>query len=250
MAEKQSLSQNKKDFMNRIKNMAEKGFTIVELMIALSILSALLLLATLVMAQIGRLYTKGVNQASLQNTTRNISDDISSAIEFSGFAPTTGSFNGYRSICIGNVRYSYQLNRKLGTDNSVTPAVLTRHVLWRDVMSSSTGNCVPLNLGAVTPGVMAGSGALSSVSGSGYEMMPENTRLVTMGYEQPVCGGVYKIRVYSAYGDSDLVGTKSVADKDCNGQSITVNEPFCQTIAGSQFCAISVLTTSVSRRLE
>lgn len=216
----------------------QEGFTIVELMIALSIFSVVMLISTLVMMQIGRLYTKGVNQANLQNATRNIMQDLSSGVQFSSgdniIGPRTdpsGVIPGHiKAICIGKTRYTYVLDLKLGRDEyprSGTTPLDTAHVLWRDSMGTS-GSCTPLDIR--TPGRPSGSGS------DGYEMMPINTRLTQFSLVPRITGG-YTAAVYSAYGDSDLVG------KDSD------NKPYCIGGKGSQFCAISILDTVVMPRL-
>ncbi|HSX37132.1 MAG TPA: type II secretion system protein, partial [Patescibacteria group bacterium] len=83
---------------------AQGGFTIVELMVALSVLSILLVMSTVILIQIGKLYTKGVNQAATQNAARDIINDLSSQLQVSGNAPD-GKTAGV--ICIGNQRYTF-----------------------------------------------------------------------------------------------------------------------------------------------
>src|SRR5579884_1902974 len=106
----------------KIKN-HQGGFTIVELMIALSILSTILIVSTAVLMQIGSIYTKGVNEANVQNATRTIVADLTATLQFSGFAPdncvTTPTtcysqspapsdlIHGPFAFCVGNTRYSY-----------------------------------------------------------------------------------------------------------------------------------------------
>src|SRR5665213_2550121 len=69
------------------KNLNRKAFTIIELMIATSVLSIILLLVTTMMISIGNLYYKGINQARVQDDVRTISDDLSSHLQLSDQAP-------------------------------------------------------------------------------------------------------------------------------------------------------------------
>lgn len=226
----------------------QDGFTLVELMIALSIISTILVMSTVLLMQIGRLYTKGVNQANLQNATRNVVNDISSAIQFSGSTPVTcgGSCNAtynsvpVSSICIHRVRYTFVLHRELGVDsaaNSVagtSAGVNTPHVLWRDTMASE-GSCPVLN---ITSSGLNGSGFPTNSSSDGYEMVPQHVRLTNFSLaENPSGSGVYEIKAWMAYGDSDLVIENS-------------GKPSCSGDRGTQFCAISILTTSAAKRIQ
>ena len=224
-----------------------KGFTIVELMIALTILSTLLVIATMVLMQISRIYTKGVNMANLQNATRTISGDLSSSLQFSGSAPapctasdasalTTCYVNKSNyggtivfSYCINTTRYSYVINKQLGKD-AITNAT-TSHVLWRDTMPAS-GACPTLDI--TVPGRPTGSGA------DGFEMAPDHTRLNRFYINQsPADSGIYTVQIWMAFGDDDLLVTPdSQGNTNCNGN------------IGSQFCATSKITTAVTRRLD
>lgn len=225
------------------KPSGSKGFTIVELMIALSVLSTILVMATAIMVQIGNLYSKGLNSANLQNTNRNIISDVSSALQFSGNpplpcteTPTTcyaDTHSGMYAFCIGTTRYSYVLNRELGNDNGVT----TTHVLWRDTMSSNSA-CTPLDLSQPDPTAVAGDVDGIPNSTNGYEMMPEHMRLTKFKVvESPSGSGFYSVDVWMAFGDSDLVNTAADGSATCNSG------------AGTQYCALSNISQTVIRRI-
>lgn len=226
----------------------QQGFTIVELMISLSVMSVILLLCTVMMIRIGSLYTKGVNMASLQNSSRTIMAELTSSIQFSGNLPVcvgaspapacSKTFAGSLQVsayCIGTTRYSYVLNRELGTDTDVAKTQ-TYHVLWRDIMKDLSG-CQPLDLSAATVATDSKSAGTPGNS-DGYDMVPSHMRLTNFNIvENPASSGIFAVDVWMAYGDSDLVNT--VAGKTiCNGGT------------GSQFCAVSQLSTSVKNRIE
>ena len=215
------------------KERSEAGFTIVELMIALSILSVILLVSTIVMTQIGKLYTKGVMQANLQNTTRNVMQDITSAIEFSGApiykAPSNSSYPAVRALCIGTTRYTYVIGKELGVDYDGTS---TSNVLWRDSITDPTTCTVSYNI-------------VNSTPTSGYEMMPEHTRLTNLGVDNSG-NNVYKFYISAAYGDSDLMNVGPANSTDPSQSFL----PTCKGGVGSQFCASSTLNTTVARRVN
>lgn len=205
--------------MRRLRlSTTQRGFTIVELMIALSILSTLLVMSTVILVQLGRLYTKGVNQANTQNTARNILTDISSQLQLSGSTPnpTTPGV-----VCIGNQRYTYRLDHKLTED----PA---DHVLWRDTTAGS-GACQPLNLDTETPS------DTQTQQGTGVELMPLNTRLTDFKVTANA-NNTYGIKVTVAYGDDDLVQHQDGATR-------------CVGTSGTEYCAVSSLSITVARRI-
>ncbi len=241
----------------RIKSVKSgQGFTIVELLIALSVLSVILVMASVIMIQIGHLYTKGVNSANLQNTSRNITSDLSSVLQFNGSTPspcnpppladphnqrtcaagtlTAGVPVPVYSYCINTTRYSYVLDREKGADGSYTPTAQTPHVLWRDTMTNSA-NCKPLNLFNPTP-------TDSDSSGDGSDLIPDHMRLTRFKVSETVTETnlhIYKIDTWMAYGDDDLV---QVDNPD--GHAI------CKGGTGTEYCGTSGISTTVTKRAE
>lgn len=244
-----------------IASRSENGFTIIELMIALSVLSTILIMSTVILIQIGALYSKGVNAANLQNTSRGIEADVSSALQFSGNTPLTCPAGGgsvisceaashtysgviVNSVCIGTTRYSYVLNSEMGTDTAANPitgaaaGTNTLHVLWRDTIKQN-GSCQPLDL-SVSP-VIADASSSDATSGSpsgGYDMVPNRMRLTRFVVKPTAStGNVYDVNVWMALGDSDLVNT------DATGNSS------CRSSVGSQFCSESQISSTVAGRV-
>jgi prepilin-type N-terminal cleavage/methylation domain-containing protein len=199
---------------------SQAGFTIVELMIATAVLSVILLLTTLIIGSMGDLYYKGVNQSRTQDDVRTITEDVSQHLQLSDQTPVAASatFGGIatKAYCIDGTRYSYVLNRQIGTGSTQIT-----HVLWRD---SFTGTCTPLNLSQATP------------SANGSELISSNSELtaftVTLAANQP-----YTVSVGVGFGDPTQL----------SGSGITTG---CKSGAGDQFCATSSLTTTVVKRLN
>lgn len=232
-------------------SIGNKGFTIVEMMIALSVLSTILIMGTVIIVQIGRLYTKGTNAANTQNAARAVLNDVASAMQFSGTQPkacspgTTDTVCGFTSInysgsansekiyasCINKIRYSFVLNRKQGTDfdDKKTP-----HVIWRDVMKNGS-SCQPLDIAQEKVKADSLSVEAAGSDSKGHDLLGEHMRLSKFRLvETAENSGVYKVEVWTAFGDSDLV------KPDGSG---------CNTIVGSQFCATSLLSVTVTRRI-
>lgn len=220
----------------------QKGFTIVELMIALTIVSIMLLLATGVFVHLGNDYTKGINLTRTQNTARNIIDQVSQELQFSGGALQSGSNGGSNAICIGTTRYSFVLGKQAVSGTSPSP-----HVLWQETMPAGD-NCSPLNLAADPPGTTALANILPPNKSHGKELVPDRMRLTGLCVAR--LGGEYQVNVWLAYGDSDLLGD-SGTHMDCTigGVTVPMEHYYCKGITGDQFCAVSELQTTVAARL-
>lgn len=222
--------------MKRLENYRrrEDGFTIIELMIATTVLSVILVMVTFMMISIGKLYYKGISQAKAQQTARNIVEDVSNHLELNDSPPTesatadnitftdaSGGSHTIAAYCIGEVRYSYILGRQIGGD----AATQISHVLWRD--RTPAAGCVPADLRSNDP-----SGG--DASNPGTELMTDRGRLAALTID--TSNSPYEIEILVALGENDLF----------DGSGINT---LCRNQTGSEFCATSQLRTSVTKRL-
>ncbi len=223
-----------------------KGFTIMELMIAISILSIILLISSMVLVGIGNIYSKGADLSNVQNVTRNIIENVTSTVQFSGaqlnngaIAPVTQdySFDGKNvpvsAYCFGQVRYSF-----------VTGFLPNgwSHLLWLDKMVTQS-NCFPLNISEVVPSCDGDLNCIASQSSSGSELIGPNMHLANFKIVQ-YNPQLYGISVGVAFGQEDMFvssGNTPRLVKDNNYQ--------CSDNAGQQYCATSYLTTFATERL-
>ena len=210
----------------------QQGFTIIELMISLSILSLILLLSTFTILQLGSIYSKGTNLASTQSTTRNLIADIGAQLQLGGANPTFQAATvspPYGALCIGNQRYSFVLNHKLTTAD-------TDHVLWHDITTSGS-SCTPIKLnGSQT----VPSDMITAAVGNGVEMMPLNSRLVDLYLTK--INDLYLINVGVAYGDDDVITYTARV-------GATAAKAICNGGAGDNFCAVSSLEKIIDSRI-
>ncbi|HEY5268085.1 MAG TPA: prepilin-type N-terminal cleavage/methylation domain-containing protein [Candidatus Saccharimonadales bacterium] len=72
-----------------IKKLDQKGFTIVELLIATSVFASILLIVTYGIIQISKMYTNGFIQSQTQNVTVSLSDQVTRDIGFSSASSIT-----------------------------------------------------------------------------------------------------------------------------------------------------------------
>lgn len=246
--------------MHAPRKINQQGFTIVELMIALSILSTLLVMSTVAMINLGHLFSKGTNQANTQNTTRNILNDLASQIELGAANPQTvtpapvvnpvGSVEAIAGgvsekasstevICIGTQRYTFVLNHSLTNSD-------TDHGLWRDTMQDAN-SCLPVSnfSSQATPATPNGQPG-ASAAGSGSELLSPSMRLTDFSVTQAGGSpGAYTIKVTIAFGGSET----DQPDQDLVSYSFAGDTTSCASITGSQFCATSSLTETVVQRL-
>lgn len=193
------------------KQRNQQGFTIVELLIATLVFSVVLLVVTIGIIQITRVYYKGITESNTQNTARTLMDTITQGIQFSGGNVTTTSGAGTKAFCIGNQQFSY----KTGTKMTDTSGGIVR--------LNSAPNCT-----SATAVNLAG----------GTEFMSPKMRLSNLQVDS-LGNNLYRVQIRVVYGDDDLLNNPASTAASCRG-----------AIAGSQFCSISELTSTVVKRVQ
>jgi prepilin-type N-terminal cleavage/methylation domain-containing protein len=209
----------------------EHGFTIVELMIATSILSIMLILATSVMISISNLYYKGITTSRTQDNARSIASEVSGRLKYNGDPLDTAQSLNHKvnAYCIGTTRYIYLTGQQLGGSPF-------QHVLWRD-NNGVPGACFPAPPG-LSNGFLQGIPPGTSPSAGGTELIAPGSMLTgfTISHNSD---SSYTVDVGVAYGDGTLLTPNS---------PITINS-LCSGATGDSFCATSTQVTTVSSRL-
>jgi len=208
--------------------LGNKGFTLVELMIATAVFGTVLLMVTMAVLQFTRVYYKGVTQANTQDTARAIIDRLSPGIQFNGglvtatnAAPSAGTPYAF---CVGNQQYSYTTGTQLA-DSPI--ASQTPHALVVDEAAGCNSSTPAQNV--------------RTAAVAGRELLAPKMRLARMKVE-PVGVSpdprVFKISVKVVFGDDVLLSNP------------TAENAACKTQQGSQFCAVSDITTVVTKRVQ
>lgn len=111
----------------------QAGFTILELTIATAVFSVILLIIAAGIITFSRSYTRGLNQTRTQETARSVMSEVSQGIQL-GKGLSTGAGGGWQAYCVDNVKYSYVLNQRFQSNESI-------HALVRSEGADQT--CTP-----------------------------------------------------------------------------------------------------------
>lgn len=243
------------------KHSDQRGFTIIELLIATTVFSVVLLVVMSAIVQMGRLYYKSNTMSRTQEMTRSVLDDVTRAIQYSpaqivthrAAVPADPAVTG---LCIGGRRYSMALGRQL--DKTVT----TQRTLVSDQVSGTCASAQPLSGGA-------------AVTATSKELLSDKMRIVKLDVQPAFMSSssAYRVTVRVIYGDNDLICNNAVAGA-CESASTILSNADIETIArsqaspvgstsvvsstlqcknirsGSEFCATAELSTIVERRLQ
>jgi prepilin-type N-terminal cleavage/methylation domain-containing protein len=248
--------------MRRKKNNYQKslqGFTIVELLIASAVFSTVLLVALTGFLEIGRLFYKGVSNTQVQDTNRQVVNDISSNITATAgttaIAMTPFAASHYKYFCAGAYRYTYSTYQAAG-DSRLGHSI--------EYISSNASNYDPgttsANMGLVKDRVGSGFCPAPCVSPSGSpsgiancssancgtdclaidtnsptELLGNGMRIGNLSVAQAGTTNLFNMAVAISYGDDSVL-------------DFTDTPPSCTGNSNDQkFCAVSQLTTSIAR---
>lgn len=213
-----------------------KGFTIIELMVATTVFSVLLLVVTFGILQISRVYYRGITEANTQDTARRISDIIGQSIQFSGgdivttnTSPTPG---GSYQFCLGNQQFSYTTGYQVVDDPS-SSLNQTYHALVQRTLAGCSSGSAPQDV--------------RQQAVEGRELVDPRMRIAKLNVSQEGVG-LYRVELRVVYGDDDLLYSPSDPDDD-NG-SIRPDATCRAAVQGTQFCAVSELNTIVRKRVQ
>jgi prepilin-type N-terminal cleavage/methylation domain-containing protein len=221
----------------------QRGFTVIELLIATAIFSVILLVCATAMIQIARTYQKGLIASRTQEVARTATDEISRAIQFVGVqvVPNAnllppGGGSTARGFCLDGKLYSYVLGKRK-VESVTNPGTQSRFVL----VVNDAANCVPgvTQVQAVDVGTP-----------TGRELMGLNMRLATdpAPVVSTASDRLFKIRMNVVFGEDDLLDDIYLADGSPGSDGFLDH---CLTVKyGGQFCAVSSLNTVVEKRVK
>lgn len=220
--------------------LAAKGFTVIELMIATSVFAVILLVITVGIVEFNKEYYKGVISSSTQNATRQVVDQVSQAVQYNGgyITPLTAGNPMVKAFCVGSTkRFSMVLHHQIVSSSD--------HAL----VAENVPNC------AATAAQDISTSSLSTTT-QAQELLGKGMRLVKFTINGASGSDLYTVTVRVAYGDDDLLCSPSL--DDCNSPSTAAaisaessrDDLTCRIGVGSQFCAVSELSTTVAKRIE
>jgi prepilin-type N-terminal cleavage/methylation domain-containing protein len=185
---------------NKLNN---KGFTIIELLIATSVFASVLFIVTYGIIQISRMYTNGFVQTQTQNTAITIADTIARDLQFTPNIQSGEKLgNNYWYFCTTKNEYFYI---PLGS-------------LYEISLSNIGNNCtVPDNsIVSQAQNLLPASTNMEIINRTNYD---NNTSIMSGN------GGLYSINVDILYGTIKNLTTNNTGQYICK-PTVTIG-PFC-----------------------
>jgi prepilin-type N-terminal cleavage/methylation domain-containing protein len=218
--------------MHRVKK--QSGFTIIELLVATTIFSIVLMVILASFLQIGRMYYKGISVNNTQEAARSIIENLTNDIRLSSGYQDGGIYAGAHYFCLGLHRYIYNINHIPITSTDITNPTPT--VPKGVVVSTIGGSCQ-------SPAVSAGSKPQQLL---GPDMQLNDMSVTPMA-------GMYRIHVHIIFYGSDKTVFNSTANPDDTAadHAAAINDPDARcsgNLLSTQFCAVADLNTTVATR--
>jgi type II secretory pathway pseudopilin PulG len=214
------------------------GFTIVELMIATSVFSLVLLVVSAGVLSFSRSYYHGVVVNNTQNITRNAMNEVVQSIQFSSGVNPIMSGSTTIGYCIGGSRsYYFALNKQITSDS--------QNALVNGANCAGSNDTLK-NIGGSSLAVISSAGLQQP-----RELLGSNMRLAKFSITPDQ--GLYRVELEVAYGDDDLLCIPGANDScvALTPTNFVVGDDLrCKAGVGSQFCAVVHLTSAVATRLN
>jgi type II secretory pathway pseudopilin PulG len=237
------------------------GFTIVELLIATTIFSLVLLVTLASFLNVGKNFFKGVTSNQSQDTSKAVLDDLAAAIRTAPnvsplqTAAVSGLGAAYKYICIGNTRYTYGVDSRgnpimydANNTRNLNPSNANANFgLIRDKLPGSSACAAPCY-----PADFVNCGANSAQFNNPRELLSDQMRVGYLGIGQSNSTqgayetyNLYVLNLVLAYGGDTTAMNFDLGNPDINSK-VTCKG----SLTAQQFCSVTVLSTSVFRGLQ
>lgn len=194
---------------------SRKGFTIIELMIAISIFAAAMTLVLAGVIFIARQYQQASNRVALEDASRNVHQQVLQSIQFSGIDTESATSGSYTATCVGNIMYVYGARAANG-------AVIANSA---DYTAQAEGLFVKDNLNSCNSADVSTANARN--------ILPTGAKVA--GFSVSAAGAV---STQFAKAPTDLLSF--------NAGEVTCNT----TITGREYCATVKLDSAAARRVR
>jgi prepilin-type N-terminal cleavage/methylation domain-containing protein len=202
--------------------MKKNGFTIVELMIAISASAVFVMLITTGIIQVSRMYKQATVKTAALNAARELQSTIAGEIQYSASTPVTGTVTsgvsaGYNYLCVGQTAYYWK------DANSLSAAELSGSTQYF-YKSSISG-----------PAVCSASYVFNT--STAVSPLPKYVRATSFNLAGSGTGP-YTFAIRLVAGDKDLFESNDFAN-NCVSMAV-----------GGQFCATVALNSTFGRKVE
>ena len=215
----------------------QRGFTLIELMLAMAFLSILLIAVAVITIQVGRLYDKGQTLKAVNQAGRDLSDSLRRDAQSVGSIPNTYVAPSQASgelgrLCLGTVSYVWNTAENLRSNKGATYQGNNEQIIMARVADVGGNYCRADAVGGYPKDVPADRAT---------EMLKSTDRdlaAYSVGINPLVTSGASKLYVIKFTLGTNEEGTINTADMSC--------KPPTDTASNFDFCAVNQFQLLVS----
>jgi prepilin-type N-terminal cleavage/methylation domain-containing protein len=214
-----------------MKSISKKGFTIVELLIAISVFSALLIIIVYAFLYGLNTFSKAQVVSKTQEVSRSIEQNIAQSISltaagsYTPITPVTNNGITSQGFCLGQYRYSYVLDKQLTSTNN--------YGLLQDTIQGCSTSTVSVDLSAAN---------LPTTLNTPKQLLGNNMRIsnftITPSTPSNSSAVGYQLVMEIDYGNNLKAGTNGYKYQ-CPLGNIS-----------SSFCAVAKIDTIIFQRIQ
>jgi|GEM_PF-769102 len=244
----QKLLANGKNMENgkRINENGSNGFTIIELLVATTIFSIVLIVIVASFLQVGRMFYKGVSVNNTNEAARTLVDDIANDIRLSKsslYADPTADKNlmNVQYFCVGQHRYTFIFKTKVQGSDITATNLQAKNIQAGVIQDNTGGNCHQPS--DDPPGTNA-------TQILGPDMQLNNLTLTKSSSETGVSGVRIHTHIVFYGADNTVFDTSDTTMKNTAsdpGKAAGASDAFCSgNSLSTQFCAVSDIDTNIT----
>lgn len=207
-----------------MKKITNKGFTIIELLIATMVFTTVLILCMEGITRIAKVYVKNASISRTNEFTKSLMEEIANQIKYGATIPGVANPSPAASpwyLCVSGNSYQVNLNT-LGTGSV------------RKITGSGCLNYTQSNLYT-----------------SSADIAPADVRILDFSVTENATSKTWNINMRVALGADDLIVDASGATLSGASTYDNFKSATCKSgIAGSEYCAVIPLSTTVTRRMS
>jgi prepilin-type N-terminal cleavage/methylation domain-containing protein len=225
----------------------QKGFTIVELLIATTVFSIILIVIVYAVLFISHNFIRGSIESQTQETARSIIQDISQQAQLTKLGiggvvtKTTSANEGF--VCIGDTQYTYVLNSEIDASDTSTTSTTVPHALVSRYLPDCGTSSDPQDI------------STNPLIDPGKELLGNHMRLGQFQIQETsASSNLYCIDIVIGYGDdTNNGGALIVQSQQPNPCAPPQFLPYSYTCTPSvlygDFCATASLNSMVQSRV-
>jgi hypothetical protein len=224
------------------RNTDQKGFTVIELTLAMAFLGFILIFTTTTTVQMMRTYNKGLTIKQINQAGRTLTEDLARSLSAGKASDVNTSYVAQGRLCVGNAVYMW--TPVYNPDNTYNSNVTTN-------FNGSAATLIRTDRTSGSAGTCSANGALTLTSSvDRFALLSDQARVLNVDIEQnsdkKLARLIFTLGTYDATEEAALEATPTPIYKNIyNTPYFSGGQLTCRPDSAGNFCAFSTFSTTV-----